>query len=259
MSEAFGDDLAFPRARYLVQRADWDAFQDPAMKAHAPVPYIDEQVTPLRDLGVLDLLDGDHRLTGELAALPTPGHTPGHMSLLVESGGERAVLTGDVAVHPAQVTEPGWCFVLELDPAAATDQRQRFFGRALDEDLLLVACHFPAPGTGKVTPTPTAAVGGRRWRRLTAGAPATCEHDLALAFTFRHSCATADGEHMAMTAPTDVRLQSGIAVNELDVAPGVTVRPTDAAVGIVVQLVNNYVILHAGGRGGVAPVRAVGS
>jgi glyoxylase-like metal-dependent hydrolase (beta-lactamase superfamily II) len=97
------------------------------------------------ELGVVDLLDGDHDLTGELAALPTPGHTPGHMSLAVTSAGERAVLTGDVAVHPAHITEPEWCFMQELDRDAAASQRRQFFGRAARDDLLLVACYFPAP------------------------------------------------------------------------------------------------------------------
>lgn len=149
----------FPNARYVVHRADWDAFQEPGMKAHAPFPYVDEQITPLRDLGVLDLIDGVHDLTGELAALPTPGHTPGHTSVRIDSRGERAVLIGDVAVHPAQITEPEWCFMFELDPTSASGQRRAFFGDAAREDLLLLACHFPGTGIGKVVEGDD----GRRW------------------------------------------------------------------------------------------------
>ena len=72
------------------------------------------------------------------------------MSLLINSGGERAVVLGDVAIHPAQVTENDWHFAFELDQPQANRTRREFFDRLEQEGLTVAACHFPAPGFGKI-------------------------------------------------------------------------------------------------------------
>ncbi len=142
--------LAFPRARYLVHRADWEAFQRPEVQQHLPFPYVDETITPLQRLGALDLIAGDHPLTAELTTLHTPGHTPGHLSVLITSGDERAVLTGDVVVHPAQVTEPDWNLMFETDGEVARQTRHGLLARIEAEGMAVAAGHFPAPGFGRL-------------------------------------------------------------------------------------------------------------
>jgi len=93
----------FPRARYVLHRAEWDARAQHAARAESlgQPPYVDRIVTPLADLGVLDLVDGEHALAPDITAIPTPGHSPGHMSVIVASDGERAIVLGDVLLHPA--------------------------------------------------------------------------------------------------------------------------------------------------------------
>lgn len=152
----------FPRARYLVHRADWEAFQIPEVQAHFPFPYVDQTITPLQVLGVLELVEGEHRITDELTTLHTPGHTPGHMSILVASGGEHGVLLGDVAIHPAQITEPAWNTMFEMLPEVAIATRQRLLDRIEAEGLRVVACHFPEPGFGQVVRL----AGRRSWQAL---------------------------------------------------------------------------------------------
>jgi glyoxylase-like metal-dependent hydrolase (beta-lactamase superfamily II) len=75
----------FPRARYVAHRADWDTFQrvevQQELAAIAP-GYVEQTLTPLESLGVLDLADGDRILSEEVTAIHTPGHTPGSMSML---------------------------------------------------------------------------------------------------------------------------------------------------------------------------------
>ena len=152
----------FPRARYVVHRADWDAFQTPEVQAHFPFSYVDETITPLRELGVLELIDGERALTDELTTLHTPGHTPGHMSVLVSSAGERGIILGDVMLHPAEVTEPDWKIMFEMDPAMTVKTRRRVLERIEAEGLHVVACHFPDPGIGQIV-----RVEGRRyWQAL---------------------------------------------------------------------------------------------
>ena len=68
---------AFPNARYLVSRADWDYWIAPnVLNGNSAVQ---EQAAPLEGLNVLDLIEGEFAVTGELTTLPTPGHTPGHI------------------------------------------------------------------------------------------------------------------------------------------------------------------------------------
>ena len=74
------------------------------------VAVFDDSVKPIADAGLAETIAG--RCTGfaeEITLIPTPGHSPGHMSILIESGGQQALLTGDVAHHPCQMAHLDWC------------------------------------------------------------------------------------------------------------------------------------------------------
>lgn len=137
----------FPNARYVAHRSDWEVFQQPEVMELFP-PHWDLALGPLRDLGVLDLLDGEQVLTSEITAIPTPGHTPGSMSLAVVSGGQRAYILGDVFHGPAQITETSWKFSFDMDGDLAVSTRRRMIERAESEDAVLAICHHT--GFGKV-------------------------------------------------------------------------------------------------------------
>jgi glyoxylase-like metal-dependent hydrolase (beta-lactamase superfamily II) len=145
----------FPRARYLVQRADWEAF---AARPEATRVAFDRCVRPLQDLGVADLVDGDRTLGPELSVLHTPGHTPGSQSLLVRSGAAAVLLWGDVANHPAQVERPDWGPASDALPEVARQTRRRLLDRLEAETMWLAPAHFPEP-FGTVTRDPD----GRHW------------------------------------------------------------------------------------------------
>jgi glyoxylase-like metal-dependent hydrolase (beta-lactamase superfamily II) len=140
----------FPRARYVTHQADWETFKTPEGQGHVPYPFWEETLGPLETLGVLELLAGEQALTREITAIPTPGHTPGSMSLTIVSGGQRALIIGDVTTNPAQVTEPDWVFFGDMDPALAVQTRKQMIARAEAEEALLIACHFPHPGHGRL-------------------------------------------------------------------------------------------------------------
>jgi glyoxylase-like metal-dependent hydrolase (beta-lactamase superfamily II) len=148
----------FSKARYIVHRADWDAFQRPDVQSLLPFDYVDQTITPLESLGVLDLIDGERSITSELSVLHTPGHTPGHMSVLITSGDERAMLLGDVAIHPAQVTEPDWNAMFDMDGDVARQTRRVVLDRIEAEGMTVAARHFPEPGFGRLV-----RVEGRRY------------------------------------------------------------------------------------------------
>ena len=146
----------FARARHLIHQADWEYFQKPEQQEQ--MRYWENTLGPLEDLGLVDLLDGEKALTTEVTALPCPGHTPGHMVLLIASQGEHAVVMGDAAVHPAQVTEVEWGIMFEWDQAQAAQSRWDLFDRIESNDATVAACHFPGRGFGKLI-----RVGGRRY------------------------------------------------------------------------------------------------
>lgn len=148
LSDGGAQRATFPSARYLVPQADWDLFTKPEILEQAP--HIKGAVLPLRNLGVMDLVSGERTLTGELTIVPTPGHTPGHMSVVVASAGQRAMITGDVAHHPAQVQETDWNCGFDGDPEQAQQTRRQVLERLEREGTLAAICHFPAPGFGRL-------------------------------------------------------------------------------------------------------------
>jgi glyoxylase-like metal-dependent hydrolase (beta-lactamase superfamily II) len=150
--------LTFPRARYLVPEADWNAFHSPEVEEHLPFPYVEQTITPLESLGVLELVSGEHELTGEVRLVPAPGHTPGHTSVHIASGGEEALLVVDALLHPAQITEPDWNSMFDMDPEQDRQTRRQLLDRLEAENLLFAASHFPEPGFGHVVQS-----GGRRY------------------------------------------------------------------------------------------------
>ena len=137
----------FPNARYLVTKTDWDHWTQPEVRAQAP--HVDAQMVPLESLNVLDLIDGEYSVTNELTTLPTPGHTPGHISIAVASGGERAFILGDVAHTPAQAQYTDWSPVFDTDPDLARQTRHSVLDKLEDEGTLVASGHFPHPGYGR--------------------------------------------------------------------------------------------------------------
>ena len=151
---------SFPRARYVAHEADVGVFKSPQDEQIFGFKFWEETIAPLERAGVLDLLAGESTLTSEVTAIPTPGHTPGSMSIVIVSSGERALIMGDVFHNPAQVTETDWTFSFDSDPALAVQTRGRMVERAERENAAMAICH--TSGFGKVV-----RVEGRRyWQAL---------------------------------------------------------------------------------------------
>ena len=139
----------FPKARYWMSAQDWEACHQPDIQ---PARFVNAPtcVWPLAELGLVEFMRGEHSLTRELTALPTPGHTPGHMSILVTSQGQRALVLGDAAHSPVQVLEPDWVSRADMDPELTRQTRRALIERLEREKILVAAGHFPAPGFGRI-------------------------------------------------------------------------------------------------------------
>jgi glyoxylase-like metal-dependent hydrolase (beta-lactamase superfamily II) len=139
----------FPNARYWMSATDWETCHQPEVQP-TRFPNAPSCVWPLAELGLVELMKGEHVLTRELTAIPTPGHTPGHMSLLITSQGERALVLGDVAHSPVQVHEPDWVSRADMDPELTRRTRRAVLDRLEREEITVAAGHFPAPGFGRI-------------------------------------------------------------------------------------------------------------
>ena len=139
----------FPNARYYFSKEDLDASHDPALQPDR-FPNAPDCVWPLVDLGLVELMEGEYSITGELTTLPTPGHTPGHMSIMINSGGERGLILGDVLHNTAQIQQTDWASRADIIPEQAIATRQSVLDRLESEGIPVAAVHLPAPGFGKI-------------------------------------------------------------------------------------------------------------
>ncbi|HSP54652.1 MAG TPA: MBL fold metallo-hydrolase [Dehalococcoidia bacterium] len=135
----------FPNAKYLVPQADWDFFS--ANAASNPQMQV---VTPLLDMGVMELVSGEHTITPEVTTYPSPGHTPGHQSLMITSDGERGVVTGDVAHYPAQAEHIDWRTNFDTDHPTAIETRRKLFAQLEADGVIAAFCHFPEAPFGRI-------------------------------------------------------------------------------------------------------------
>ncbi|HEY1707645.1 MAG TPA: MBL fold metallo-hydrolase [Rhizomicrobium sp.] len=137
----------FPKARYLIGRQEyefWRTYDDEEQQA-----MLSDSVKPVFDAGLVELVELDHVISPELRLIPSIGHTPGHVSVSIESDGARAVITGDMIHHPCQMAHPGWSFS-DDDREAAVRTRARLFAEWSDRPVLVLGTHFPAPTAGHI-------------------------------------------------------------------------------------------------------------
>jgi glyoxylase-like metal-dependent hydrolase (beta-lactamase superfamily II) len=133
----------FPNARYVFERTEYEYWRDYSDTPERAAVFNDS-VKPIVDAGKAELIASDARLTEEITMIPTPGHSPGHMSLHITSDGAEGLLTGDVAHHPCQMAHLDWSSTADSDPHQAADTRQRLFSRVADRPVLVIGGHFDA-------------------------------------------------------------------------------------------------------------------
>jgi glyoxylase-like metal-dependent hydrolase (beta-lactamase superfamily II) len=139
----------FANARYLLGRTEFKYWSE-QRENEAALTVFEDSVRPVVDAGLVDLVDGDARICEEISLIPTPGHSPGHLSVMIESNGERGLLMGDVAHHPCQLARPEWSSTVDYDPAQSARTRRELFGRLAGTQVLAIGGHFTGPGGGRV-------------------------------------------------------------------------------------------------------------
>ncbi len=134
----------FPNARYLIGRKEWEHWGPTGDAAIA------DSVRPIFDGGLSNLVEMDHKLTDEIWLEPTPGHTPGHVSVRISSRGQEAVITGDLMHHPIQCPHPEWLCTFDTDAEQARKTRRAFIDKYANRSVLVFGTHFATPSAGHI-------------------------------------------------------------------------------------------------------------
>lgn len=134
----------FGRARYILCKTEFDYWAGrPDREAADDLAGVADSVLPVVEAGLADLVAPDHEVAPGVRLVPTPGHTPGHVSVLVESAGERAIVSGDAIHHPCQMAHPEWGIFSDFDPDQARRARIGLLAQCADTGTLLIGTHFP--------------------------------------------------------------------------------------------------------------------
>jgi glyoxylase-like metal-dependent hydrolase (beta-lactamase superfamily II) len=141
----------FPKARYLFSRTEyehWLMLRDTG--GYHGINHLSDAVDPVIEAGLVDFIPNDYALTEEISLLPTPGHTPGHVSVYIKSQGQQAVIIGDLMHHPIQVAMPGHLATFDMDKPAGAKTRVEFVNRFEEKPVLVIGSHFADPGAGYI-------------------------------------------------------------------------------------------------------------
>lgn len=144
----------FPNARYLMPSND-----EASMTLRGSVSY-GESVLPILEAGQAELVEAGHMLGEHVELVPSPGHTPGHVSVLVKGGDRAALITGDALHSTAQCWHPEWHFKYDADPGLAVTSRKEILARCSETGCMVLGSHFSLPSLGYVT----SGKNGFRWR-----------------------------------------------------------------------------------------------
>ena len=140
-------EISFPNARYFVKRGEYDY----ALHANerTAASYFDRNYLPIEAAGKLELVVRERDIVQGIRVVPTPGHTPFHQSVLIESGGERAFYPADLVPTQHHLPLP-WIMGYDVEPLVTLETKRRVLKQALDEQWLMIFEHDAAVSSGRV-------------------------------------------------------------------------------------------------------------
>jgi glyoxylase-like metal-dependent hydrolase (beta-lactamase superfamily II) len=162
---------AFPNARYVMSKTEWDFWTStPDLRSTRMDDHVKELLVncALKNLPPLkactELLEAEKEIVPGVRAIPAPGHTPGHIALVISSAKEQLLHMADTVLHPMHLEHPAWRTIFDLNQDDAATTRRRLLDRAAADKVSVLAYHFPFPSLGHVTSTGSA----WRWEAATA-------------------------------------------------------------------------------------------
>jgi glyoxylase-like metal-dependent hydrolase (beta-lactamase superfamily II) len=147
----------FTNARYVMWRREWEFWtSNPDLSSLRVPPVVAEHMRTCAENKLpsmrehLDLIDTETEILPGIHAIATPGHTPGHIALVLSSDGEDLLWTADTMLHPMHVERPEWYTGVDWSADQTLKSRRRILDLAATEGILTHAFHFPFPGLGHV-------------------------------------------------------------------------------------------------------------
>ena len=145
--EAGAIKTSFPNARYFVKRGEYEYATHPNERTGAS--YFPRNFMPIVATGKFEFVSREREIVKGIRVIPTPGHTPFHQSVLIESAGERAFFLGDLAPTHAHLPLP-WIMGYDVEPLVTLETKRRLLRRAEDEDWIVVFEHDASVAWGRV-------------------------------------------------------------------------------------------------------------
>jgi glyoxylase-like metal-dependent hydrolase (beta-lactamase superfamily II) len=142
----------FPKAKYVFHKREYAAWEEATKRGDPRGNVWRFNCEPVVAAGQALLVDDDYALDDTLWLTPTPGHSPCHCCVNISSGGQRAVVIGDLMHHALQCREPAWSTIFDWDPAQAEQSRRGFLGKIAGTGTYVLPIHFPHPTAGLVEP-----------------------------------------------------------------------------------------------------------
>lgn len=139
----------FPNAEYVVQRREYEDAMKPNERTRAT--YLLDNYQPLVEKGQMRLLDGDADLATGMRGVVTRGHTPGHMSVVFESGGQHAAFLCDLSTYAVHFERLGWMTAYDVEPLETLETKRRWQRWALETNAILFFPHDPMRPVGRLT------------------------------------------------------------------------------------------------------------
>lgn len=138
----------FSRARYIIQKGEWESALRPNARDRAS--YLEQYFVPLKEGGQLQLVEGDTEISEGLEVVLASGHTAHHQCVKIESEGQTLFFLGDMVPTSGHVGLP-YIMSYDLFPLETMKNKERFYQQAIEEDWTVAFNHDPEYFFGKIT------------------------------------------------------------------------------------------------------------
>ena len=144
--------LAFPNAGIVLWHSEWAFWTDEAELATQPAGRADavrRYLPPVANKVEL-MTDASEPIRPGIYPVPTPGHSPGHMGVRIQSGEETLLFAGDAFLHPIHIEQPDWVAQFDMNPAQVPATRRQLIEQCIENDWWVTGYHFAPAGIGRI-------------------------------------------------------------------------------------------------------------
>jgi len=149
------DEAILPDAKYFIGETEKNFWMQDGLASQVSADMQQFVVGAQNSIEVdgaeWELMQDGTEIVPGVRVIDTPGHTPGHMSVVVESGGQQLIALGDAMTHAyTNFAHPGWYNEFDMDGDQAVKTRMRLLDMVAADRMAVLGYHFPFPGVGHV-------------------------------------------------------------------------------------------------------------